>query len=1058
MKFKILMTFISVLCRLVDSSAGTRRPNGAVDGISDFRAVKYEALLPNMNSFTEIGVGYFEQILFDVKRYQLIVGARDTLFRLSLDALTRLEMADWTATPTKVGLCTAKGQSDQNCRNFIKVLLEHNDKIFACGTHAFSPKCSWREAKQLRSVTEWVDGRARCPYSPEDNSTAIMTESGDYYIGSATDFSSNDHAIYRWSGDKVDKNALRTLQYNSHWVSQPDFVGSFEDEKFVYFVFREPAVEFMNCGKAVYSRIARVCKSDRGGNHILKDNWTTFLKARLNCSVPGNYPFYYNEIQSMSYVGEDETVYATFSTTENSIPGTAICSFNLSSIQNAFKGPFKYQERSDSTWGPVKESSDHFQCDQKPDSDGILIARKYQLMDTSVQSFTNGPLYKEDMNKFDHIAVDGVATKHQDSPAIHVIFVATANATIRKLSFNPRSGESCLVEVLQPFPTTNTHIRQMKLLEDTGSLYLATDEAVLKIPVQRCHRFRTKKDCLNAMDPYCGWNRNKDECTTAPNRNARVAYWQQNVISCPVTTDPVDGDWAEWSGWDQCAYSNPSRRVESGGDYCMCRRRSCDNPAPANGGAGCDGPALVVTNCTQHGQWTAWSEWSGCSQSCGVGLKTRQRHCGNPEPAFGGRVCVGRDREESYCDDLPPCPGQRASSLLLLDDGGDVGVGSTWSQWSDWTACSARCGSGFKSRGRKCYGVRCTGCDREWAECENSACSDYQDVTDWTPWINTTVESGGWYEKRFTFTYRTPVAINKAGRIGEERRYCYGPNRCTTIGGGAVGHAVTSPEDFTEWSACSRKCGGGRQFKLRTCSKDSAQCLGNSLLEQECNTQPCPGSWACWSSWTRCTSTGTRSRTRVCQSVDGGGDDADCTVGDSREEEACTHDTPQLRNMDDAEIIPVTNTVSINMVIGACVVGFLVGSSLAALLVYYFFKYRKSTVANGNGVVGGGVHSPHYISAKSQNLYVSLPMLDLKHKQLGGGGSSTASDYSGTLRSNATGTLRSKNGSSVYGANSKPGEYETATIKRSHSRRDSSLITGNGAAIRADLDSEQLFS
>jgi chondroitin sulfate proteoglycan 4 len=57
-----------------------------------------------------------------VKRYQLIVGARDALFRLSLDGLTKLEMADWTASPTKVGLCTAKGQSDENCRNFVKEL------------------------------------------------------------------------------------------------------------------------------------------------------------------------------------------------------------------------------------------------------------------------------------------------------------------------------------------------------------------------------------------------------------------------------------------------------------------------------------------------------------------------------------------------------------------------------------------------------------------------------------------------------------------------------------------------------------------------------------------------------------------------------------------------------------------------------------------------------------------------------------------------------------------------------------------------------------------------
>ena len=53
--------------------------------------------------------------------------------------------------------------------------------------------------------------------------------------------------------------------------------------------------------------------------------------------------------------------------------------------------------------------------------------------------------------------------------------------------------------------------------------------------------------------------------------------------------------------------------------------------------------------------------------------------------------------------------------------------------------------SGFKSRGRKCYGLRCSGCDREWAECENSACSDYMDVTDWTPWINTTVVEVGFH-------------------------------------------------------------------------------------------------------------------------------------------------------------------------------------------------------------------------------------------------------------------------------------------------------------------------
>lgn len=47
---------------------------------------------------------------------------------------------------------------------------------------------------------------------------------------------------------------------------------------------------------------------------MLKDTWTTFLKARLNCSLPGDYPFYYDYIQSVVYVEEERLFYATFTT------------------------------------------------------------------------------------------------------------------------------------------------------------------------------------------------------------------------------------------------------------------------------------------------------------------------------------------------------------------------------------------------------------------------------------------------------------------------------------------------------------------------------------------------------------------------------------------------------------------------------------------------------------------------------------------------------------------------------------------------------------------------
>ena len=73
-----------------------------------------------------------------------------------------------------------------------------------------------------------------------------------------------------------------------------------------------------------------------------------------------------------------------------------------------------------------------------------------------------------------------------------------------------------------------------------------------------------------------------------------------------------------------------------------------------------------MTNCTQDGQWTSWSEWGPCSKTCDVGRRYRKRSCGNPAPAFGGRVCVGRDRDSAICNDLPPCNANKKEDISAL--------------------------------------------------------------------------------------------------------------------------------------------------------------------------------------------------------------------------------------------------------------------------------------------------------------------------------------------------------------------------------------------------------
>lgn len=110
---------------------------------------------------------------------------------------------------------------------------------------------------------------------------------GQLYSATAADFSGGDALIYR--------DTQRTEQFNAKQLSQPSFVSTVERNGYVFFFFRELALE--NCGKTIYSRVARVCKNDRGGPSPFRERWTSYLKTRLNCSTPGDFPFYFDELR-----------------------------------------------------------------------------------------------------------------------------------------------------------------------------------------------------------------------------------------------------------------------------------------------------------------------------------------------------------------------------------------------------------------------------------------------------------------------------------------------------------------------------------------------------------------------------------------------------------------------------------------------------------------------------------------------------------------------------------------------------------------------------------------
>ncbi|XP_049530217.1 semaphorin-5A isoform X1 [Anopheles darlingi] len=898
----VLLPLLVLVVAVVSATVGTP------DVRDDRRFISHKDLLVTANRYTDPNVTSYSRMLIDVAGDQLLVGARDNLFRFSL-RLDVIERVAWDVPPYLRALCLAKGQTEENCRNYVMVLQSFGNQVYVCGTHGFSPRCTMRQMEDLSSVHRDDDGVAKCPYNPHANMTALMSETGQLFVGSVTDFSGSDSAILRSDITQNSSRILRTVQYNSLLLNDPQFVGSFEHGGFIYFVLREAAVEYMNCGKIVYSRIARVCKNDPGGTYgILRDNWTSFVKARLNCSLPGNYPFYYNEVQGMVYSHDEGVLYATFTTPENSIHGSAICAYNMSAIQAAFEGAFKHQDASGSAWKAQEVTNrDHYECRGTSSSGrhmSLIESSKYQLMDQAVQPLMGRPLHHAELERFSHIAIDIIPTKLHER--VHIMYVATDAGRIKKVTVLPRTKETCVIEIWQPEAHPDTRIRTLQYVKDTESLYVGTDLALMRIPSNHCGRHLSRSSCLNSMDPYCGWNELQEACTVAPNGDTLAKYWVQNATECPVLTAPVDGGWSAWSEWFKCAQANGQQPMPIGvgedfapnTDTCLCRTRSCNNPPPKNGGQGCTGMHIAVTNCTVHGGWTEWSAWSACSQTCGMAVKTRRRTCGNPKPAHGGRVCVGPDRAEIYCSHLPPCPAPKQPPI----DGG-------WGPYGDFGECSAICGGGFRIRRRKCDnpvpqngGMDCSGCHFDYEVCNTQPCPDVRKAGTWTPWLtvaNGTVPNGGYVEKRFRFTCKAPIADSALLKITpkEEVRVCQADGSCQRSidpngGHSATGLAGEDGEDgwgeWSSWSPCSASCGGGYQYRTRSCEK--LDCVGFNKTKRACNTHPCKGEWGCWTDWTPCSvscGTGTRSRSRQCLSMAGSVTLENDCEGKSLQYEAC---------------------------------------------------------------------------------------------------------------------------------------------------------------------------
>ncbi|XP_049609621.1 semaphorin-3B [Syngnathus scovelli] len=483
----------------------------------------------------------FSALLLDEERGRLFVGAKNFLLSLSLDNIGKQEhKIHWPAPVEWREECNWAGKDiTSDCVNYVKIVHHYNrTHLYACGTGAFHPTCAFVEVGHRMedhvfkiNPSNMEDGKGKSPYDPRHNAASVLI-GDELYAGVATDLMGRDFTIFRSLGKRP---SIRTEQHDSRWLNEPKFIGSFwvpesenpDDDK-VFFLFRETAVEAQGLGKSTYSRIGQLCRNDMGGQRSLVNKWTTFLKTRLICSVPGadGSDTYFDELRDVFLLQtrdrKNPLIYTVFSTSSSVFKGSAVCLYSMNDIRRAFLGPFAHKEGPNYQWVPFQgkvpyprpgmcpsKTFGSFESTKGFPDDVIQFARHHPLMYNPVYPMTRRPVFvRTNVDySFTQVTVDRV---NAADGQYDVMFIGTDKGTVLKVINVPKESwknmEELLLEELEVFKDASS-IVDMQISSKRQQLYVGSNTGIAQVPLHRCSVYgKACAECCLARDPYCAWD------------------------------------------------------------------------------------------------------------------------------------------------------------------------------------------------------------------------------------------------------------------------------------------------------------------------------------------------------------------------------------------------------------------------------------------------------------------------------------------------------------------------------------------------------------------------
>ncbi|KAJ3586125.1 hypothetical protein NHX12_012526 [Muraenolepis orangiensis] len=457
----------------------------------------------------------YRVLLMDQDQGRIYLGSREYLVSLDMQNVNKEPLIiHWPASAKRKGECQMTGKGRQGeCANFVRLIEPWNrTHLYTCGTGAYQPICTfinrgWKaEDYVFRLVPGYADsGKGKCSYDPNQENIAVLID-GNLYAGVHIDFMKPVFLKIQQIPDSAERN----------------------DNK-LYFFFREKSLDSVGgASPSVLARVGRVCLNDEGGQKSLVNRWTTFLKARLICSVIGDdgveTPF--DELRDVFIQAtQDErnpVVYALFTTAGSVFKGSAVCVYSMADIRNVFNGPFAHKHGHNYQWTeytgkipyprpgtcPGGTFTPGIHTSKDFSDEAVNFMRAHPLMYNAVYPIHRRPLVVRSGVDYRYTAlvvdqVDAVDGRYE------VLFLGTDHGTVQKvivLPKDPTNLEELTLEEVEVF-RNRAAVKTMKISSKRQQLYVSSDAGLTQVSLHRCGVYgRACSDCCLARDPYCAWD------------------------------------------------------------------------------------------------------------------------------------------------------------------------------------------------------------------------------------------------------------------------------------------------------------------------------------------------------------------------------------------------------------------------------------------------------------------------------------------------------------------------------------------------------------------------